>query len=62
MSYDVSRETIRAICRGQRYADFGGPIREPRKTQHIKASREYMCGHAAGSQVGMKKHEMGEAA
>lgn len=47
MSYSVSRETIRAIVRGQRYAEYGGPLRTGRSAQSLKASREHMCGHAA---------------
>lgn len=62
MSYGVSRETIRAICRGQRYAQYGGPVRKPRKSQHVKGSREYMCGHAKNSRSATRKHEMGVAA
>jgi DNA-directed RNA polymerase specialized sigma24 family protein len=49
MSYDVVRETIRAIVTGKRYAEYGGPIRQTRSQESLKASREHMCGHAAGS-------------
>ncbi|MFF0009647.1 hypothetical protein ACFYQT_40335 [Streptomyces tibetensis] len=52
MSYAVTRETIRSICRGQRYAQYGGPIRAARGVQPSKASREYMCGHADLSLAG----------
>ena len=52
MSFDTNRETIRAICRGQRYKQFGGPIRERRGEKGLKASREFMCGHADNSQAG----------
>lgn len=31
MAYCVNRETIAAICRGQRYQRFGGPLRAARK-------------------------------
>lgn len=55
MSCGASRETIRAICRGQRYAQYGGPIRGPRSSQPSKASREYMCGHADNSQAAQSK-------
>jgi hypothetical protein len=51
MSYGVARETIRAIVTGQRYANFGGPIRKTRSAQSLKASREHMCGHADASQA-----------
>jgi hypothetical protein len=49
MSYGVTRETIRSIVTGRRYARFGGPIRGRRETQPSKTSREYMCGHADDS-------------
>lgn len=52
VQYDVTRETIRAIVRGQRYAQYGGPIRKARSEASLKASREYMCGHADNSQAG----------
>ncbi|MFE6412611.1 hypothetical protein ACFVOR_37390 [Streptomyces sp. NPDC057837] len=51
MSYGVTRETIRAIVTGKRYPNFGGPIRKARKTQSVKASRDFMCGHGANSQA-----------
>ncbi|MFD9004460.1 hypothetical protein ACFV0T_26465 [Streptomyces sp. NPDC059582] len=51
MSYDVTRETIRAIVTGKRYAQYGGPIRTTRSTQSAKASREHMCGHGENSQA-----------
>lgn len=31
MSYSVKRETIRSICRGQSYPQFGGPLRPARQ-------------------------------
>ena len=62
MSYDVSRETIRAIVTGKRYANVGGPIRAARTDQSLQASREHMCGHASGSKAAMSKNEMEEAA
>lgn len=51
MSFDVSRETIRAIVTGKRYAQFGGPIRKTRSARGVKASREHMCGHGDKSQA-----------
>jgi transposase len=51
MSYDVVRETIRAIVTGKRYAEYGGPIRQTRSVESLKASREHMCGHAGGSKA-----------
>jgi hypothetical protein len=62
MSFDTSRETIRTICLGQRYPQYGGPIREKRSQKGLKASREYMCGHASNSRAANKQNEMGEAA
>jgi hypothetical protein len=62
MSYNASRETIRAIVTGNRYAQFGGPIRSARSARSLKASRERMCGHAANSRAAMNKTDMGEAA
>lgn len=62
MSFNVSQKTVGEVCRGNRYAQYGGPIREPKKVQHLKGTRDYMCGHAGGSQLATKKHEMGEAA
>jgi len=49
LAYDVSRETIRAIVTGKRYADFGGPIRQARSARSLKASRDHMCGHGSKS-------------
>ncbi|MFG2276731.1 hypothetical protein ACGFNY_44105 [Streptomyces chartreusis] len=49
MSYATTRETIRSICRGLRYAQYGGPIRAARGVQPTAASREYLCGHGASS-------------
>lgn len=62
MSFDVNRETVRSICRGKRYSQYGGPLRGPKKVQHLKGSREFMCGHADNSVAAKAKHEMGEAA
>jgi hypothetical protein len=51
VEFDVERETIRAIVRGQRYANFGGPIRKTRSQKALKASRDFMCGHSGQSQA-----------
>lgn len=51
LSFDSNRETIRAICRGQRYGQYGGPIREARTAKSIQASRDFMCGHQGNSQA-----------
>ncbi|WP_416520074.1 hypothetical protein [Streptomyces achromogenes] len=52
VDYGVNRETIRTIVRGERYAEYGGPIRRARSRASLQASREYMCGHADNSQAG----------
>jgi hypothetical protein len=62
MSYGATRETIRAIVTGKRYADVGGPIRQARSAQGLKSSREHMCGHAGSSQLALKQHAVGAAA
>ncbi|MFD0509392.1 hypothetical protein ACFQ0G_53800 [Streptomyces chiangmaiensis] len=62
MSFDTSRETVRSICRGQRYPQYGGPIRAKQSAKSQMASREYMCGHAPNSRAALKKNEMEEAA
>lgn len=59
MSYSVSRETIRAIVRGQRYPEYGGPLRTGRSAQSLEASREHMCGHAAISLAAHPKDRFG---
>lgn len=62
VAFDVSRETIRSIVRGQRYAQYGGPIRKTRSKKSLQASREYMCGHASNSLAASRKNEMEKAA
>jgi hypothetical protein len=62
MSVDVSSTTVSAIVSGRRYAKYGGPIRAARSADGLKASREFMCGHANDSRDGARRHEMGEAA
>jgi hypothetical protein len=62
VEYDVNRETIRSIVRGDRYAQFGGPVRKARSAASLKASREYMCGHADNSQAARSKTELREVA
>lgn len=51
MSFDVSQKTVGEVCLGKRYAQYGGPIREPKKVQRLKGTREHMCGHADNSQA-----------
>ncbi|NUS25094.1 MAG: hypothetical protein HOV92_12840 [Streptomyces sp.] len=62
LSFDCSRELVAAICRGRRYQDFGGPIREARHAKGQQASREVMCGHGGSSQLALKRHEVSAAA
>ncbi|MFD8839790.1 hypothetical protein [Streptomyces griseofuscus] len=62
VAFDVTRETIRSIVRGQRYAQYGGPIRVARSAKSFKASREYMCGHAANAQAALNQNKMEVAA
>ncbi|MFJ8727711.1 hypothetical protein [Streptomyces sp. NPDC093269] len=51
VEYDVDRETIRSIVRGQRYAKYGGPIRRAQTDGAVQASREYMTGHHPNSKA-----------
>jgi DNA-binding CsgD family transcriptional regulator len=51
LTYGTTRETIRAIATGLRYPEYGGPIRAGRTASSVKASREYMRGHADGSEA-----------
>lgn len=62
MSFNVSQKTVGEVCRGRRYAQYGGPVREPKKVQHLKGTREFMCGHADGSLAAMVPRELGDAA
>lgn len=62
VDYDVNRETIRTIVRGERYVEYGGPIRKGRSKASLRASREYMCGHADNSQAARSKTELKEVA
>lgn len=62
MSWDVSRETIRAIVTGKRYASLGGPIRTARSARSVQASREHMCGHGDNSKASLNKSQLEEAA
>lgn len=62
MSFGVSQKTVGEVCRGKRYVQYGGPIREPKRVQHLKGVREFMCGHSDGSLDGAKRHQIGSAA
>jgi hypothetical protein len=53
LSFSSDPRTIGHICRGVRYAKYGGPIREARTAKSLQASREYMCGHAETSRQGL---------
>ncbi|MET8585679.1 hypothetical protein ABZX39_33150 [Streptomyces collinus] len=62
LSFDCDRKTVAAICRGRRYQQFGGPIREARNAKGVQASRQFMTGHSDNSQLGRKVHRVGSAA
>lgn len=62
VAFDTSRETIRSICRGERYPQFGGPVRAARSARGVQASREYMCGHADNSLAAGNHKQIGKAA
>jgi hypothetical protein len=62
LSFGCSRELVASICRGRRYPQYGGPIRAARNAKGVQASRDVMCGHAAGSSAGTRKHPVGQAA
>jgi hypothetical protein len=62
MSFDCKRDLVAAICRGRRYPHFGGPVREARGARGLQASRDFMCGHGSGSQLGVKRHRLSTAA
>ena len=62
MSFNVSQKTVGEVARGNRYTQFGGPIRKVRSAGGVQASRDFMCGHSDNSQLGKKNHQMGAAA
>lgn len=62
VEFDVDDATIRSIVSGHSYSRVGGPISVGRSERSRKASREYMCGHAANSRAATKRHQMGQAA
>jgi hypothetical protein len=62
VSFDTTRDTIRAVCQGRTYSQYGGPVCKGPSAEGAQKSREFMCGHADNSQAGTKQHEMGEAA
>ncbi|WP_158719375.1 hypothetical protein [Streptomyces sp. NBRC 110035] len=63
MAFGLNSSTVGAICRGRSYAQYGGPIREPKKVQHLAGTRKHTCGHGDNSLAARNvKHEMGEAA
>ena len=61
LSFGTDSRTIGAICRGDRYLKYGGPIRKARSAQGVKASREFGCGHADNSLAG-RRNEIKEKA
>jgi hypothetical protein len=62
MSFGTSASAVGAICRGRRYAEFGGPVRDPKKVQHLAGTREHMCGHGDNSLAALGKKQLEEAA
>lgn len=62
MSFDVNRESVRAIVTGKRYAQYGGPVRTVRSVKSRQASRTHMCGHGNNSLAAKRKTQIGEAA
>lgn len=62
MSYGTSAGTIGGICRGRSYRNFGGPIRQPKKVQELKGTRDNMCGHGSNSKVALSRKQLEEAA
>jgi len=62
LAFGVVQSTIRNICRGSSYAQFGGPILSGRHAKAVKASQEFGWGHADGSLAGGGHKRVGEAA
>lgn len=62
LSFVTSRETIRAICRGYRYAQYGGPVRGARGVQPTAASRECLSGHSARALAARNGYQPANAA
>lgn len=62
LSFGLLPKTVAGICRGRTYKEVGGPIRQVRHVKGTQASRDFMCGHTEGSQLGLKRHQVGAAA
>lgn len=62
ISFGITSKTVGYVCRGRSYAQYGGPIRQPKQVQHLPGTRRHMCGHGDGSLAARKKTEMEEAA
>jgi hypothetical protein len=62
LSFGTNTTTIGAICRGRSYAQYGGPIREPRKVQHLKETQDHMRGHGSTSQAARRGSPVEDAA
>ena len=62
MAFGISQKTVGDICRGKRYAQYGGPIRQPKQVHRLPATREFMCGHADNSQAGRRNQTKEKAA
>ncbi|MFC7794584.1 hypothetical protein [Streptomyces cinereoruber] len=44
VEYDSTLEVIGAICRGRRYAQYGGPVRGPRKGPSEQSQKHWVTG------------------
>jgi hypothetical protein len=62
LSFDCSRELVAAICRGRRYPEYGGPIRQARNAKGARTSQSVMRGHADGSRAAKRRHPVVQAA
>jgi hypothetical protein len=56
--WDVSRNTISHVVSGATHKGAGGPIAQQRSETSVKASREYMCGHASGSMAARNEQHL----
>ena len=48
MSFGLTAHAVGAICRGHRYASYGGPIREPKKNKPSAKTRVVWAGGTPG--------------
>ena len=62
LAFDVNRNVISHICRGDRYPQYGGPLRTGKSARSLKKSREFMCGHGDDSVAARTQSEMEKVA